>query len=111
MGLYYVTPHYEFDLEELEPDCNTTWFIIADTVRNAAEFWIQKFKDFTDIEIKYKCSLTEQEIDDALELGEGRSKLFKKLVQIRDISFKQGVQSGAVDWESLPSTHFLISEV
>lgn len=106
MGLFYVTPHHTFDVDDLDEDIDTTWFVIADTVRQAAELWIQKFNEFTGLEIAYGGAVNAAWV---IEMAEQNRA--DHVVEIRDLSFDAYAAHGAVPWENILPAHFQIVEV
>lgn len=105
MGLFYVTPHHQFQLDELDEDTDISWFVIADTARNAISLWMQQFTQFTGIEISYAGAVTTEWL---IELAE-KSRA-DRVLEIRDLSFDAYASPGIVPWESILPTHFQIIE-
>lgn len=106
MNLYYAHPHWLFDHPDLDLDHDQSFFVIADTPRDALELWMNQINAVHDLTLAYSHQLPSASAD-----LPKNSDLAKRCIHVRDLTFDLNFASPQlIDWDNLQPQSFILKE-
>lgn len=106
MNFYYIHPHYQFDMDCIEPDMELSYFVQANSAENAAHLACKIFSEDHEISVVVYHGITNAAVDDAADREDA-----KNILIVRTLPETISGSERVLNWGTLPQDAFRIKKI
>ena len=110
-SLYFVDTHWMFDHPELDLDRDLSFFVIADSPRDAVELWLNQINEANELTLAYQCRISSAEIAAYAkgDTSKNMDQAVKRCIEVRDLSFDLNFAAPMlIGWDKLEPQCFVL---